>query len=36
MICQILSKAGVDDFLFIDSGEAELIARLQIMESRIS
>ena len=28
-------ESGVDDFLFIDSGEAELIARLQIMESRI-
>lgn len=29
-----LIGTGVDDFLFIDSGEAELIARLQIMESR--
>ena len=28
-------ESGVDDFLFIDSGEAELIARIQIMESSI-
>ncbi|MED5471451.1 MAG: PAS domain S-box protein, partial [Verrucomicrobiota bacterium] len=30
-----LIEIGADDFLFIDSGETESIARLQIMESRI-
>ena len=30
-----LIESGVDDFLFVDSSEAESIARLRIMESRI-
>ena len=30
-----LIEGGVDDFFFIDSGDVELIARLQVMEARI-